>query len=118
MPRRLIHFYKYSPLKSRLLVWYHLDKWGEYMDNQGNGSFIAKAFEYAHEADPKALLFYNDYNECQPNKREKIYNITSRSAEEKIGRFFSIKTINRRKRFGNYWMSLVSQLVDYANVAQ
>ena len=25
--------------------------------------FIAKAFEYAHEADPNALLFYNDYNE-------------------------------------------------------
>src|SRR5690606_4870719 len=23
---------------------------------------IAKAFEYAHEADPDALLFYNDYN--------------------------------------------------------
>jgi len=24
--------------------------------------FIAKAFEYAHAADPKAILFYNDYN--------------------------------------------------------
>ncbi|MEO8174093.1 MAG: endo-1,4-beta-xylanase, partial [Sediminibacterium sp.] len=24
--------------------------------------FIAKAFEYAHQADPDALLFYNDYN--------------------------------------------------------
>jgi len=34
--------------------------------------FIAKAFEYAHEADPKALLFYNDYNETNPVKREKI----------------------------------------------
>ena len=28
--------------------------------------FIAKAFEFAREADPKALLFYNDYNECDP----------------------------------------------------
>ena len=28
--------------------------------------FIKKAFEYAHEADPKALLFYNDYNETNP----------------------------------------------------
>ncbi|WP_174887648.1 endo-1,4-beta-xylanase [Cohnella herbarum] len=36
-------------------------------------SFIAKAFEFAHEADPKALLFYNDYNESHPMKREKIY---------------------------------------------
>jgi endo-1,4-beta-xylanase len=34
--------------------------------------FIAKAFEYAHEADPKAVLFYNDYNEINPTKREKI----------------------------------------------
>ena len=33
---------------------------------------MAKAFEYAHEADPKALLFYNDYNETNPVKREKI----------------------------------------------
>jgi endo-1,4-beta-xylanase len=34
--------------------------------------FIAKAFQWAHEADPKALLFYNDYNEINPAKREKI----------------------------------------------
>lgn len=34
--------------------------------------FIAKAFQWAHEADPKALLFYNDYNEINPGKREKI----------------------------------------------
>ena len=31
--------------------------------------FIAKAFEYAHEADPNALLFYNDYNECDSVKQ-------------------------------------------------
>ena len=34
--------------------------------------FITKAFEYAHAADPDALLFYNDYNEINPVKREKI----------------------------------------------
>ncbi|MEK5059112.1 1,4-beta-xylanase [Paenibacillus sp. FSL H7-0326] len=38
-------------------------------------SFIAKAFEFAHEADPKALLFYNDYNESNPHKRERIYRL-------------------------------------------
>ncbi len=37
--------------------------------------FIAKAFQYAHEADPKALLFYNDCNECDPVKSQRIYNM-------------------------------------------
>ncbi|MEO5890009.1 MAG: endo-1,4-beta-xylanase [Ferruginibacter sp.] len=37
--------------------------------------YIAKAFQYAHEADPDALLFYNDYNEISPVKREKIYRL-------------------------------------------
>ncbi len=37
--------------------------------------FIEKAFEFAHEADPEALLFYNDYNECNPVKRAKIYKL-------------------------------------------
>lgn len=34
--------------------------------------FIDKAFEYAHAADPDALLFYNDYNEIDSIKRSKI----------------------------------------------
>jgi endo-1,4-beta-xylanase len=37
--------------------------------------FVAKAFEYAHEADPGALLFYNDYNEINAVKREKIFKL-------------------------------------------
>ena len=37
--------------------------------------FIRKAFEYAHNADPGALLFYNDYNETDPVKRDRIYNM-------------------------------------------
>jgi len=37
--------------------------------------FIAKAFEYAHAADPQAQLFYNDYNEINAVKREKIYKL-------------------------------------------
>ncbi len=40
--------------------------------------FIAKAFEYAHAADPKALLFYNDYNECDPVKSQRIYNMVKK----------------------------------------
>ncbi|HEY0743595.1 MAG TPA: endo-1,4-beta-xylanase [Chryseosolibacter sp.] len=37
--------------------------------------YIAKAFQYAHEADPDALLFYNDYNEIDPVKRKKIIRL-------------------------------------------
>ncbi len=34
--------------------------------------FIAKAFEYAHEADPNAILRYNDYGLEKPDKRAKL----------------------------------------------
>jgi endo-1,4-beta-xylanase len=36
----------------------------------GGPSFIEKAFRYAHEADPKAELYYNDYNIENPEKRD------------------------------------------------
>ena len=31
--------------------------------------YLQKAFQFAHEADPNAELYYNDYNEWQPAKR-------------------------------------------------
>ena len=40
--------------------------------------FIYKAFEYAHEADPNALLFYNDYNDAEPAKSQRIFNLVKR----------------------------------------
>jgi len=40
--------------------------------------FIAKAFEYAREADPNALLFYNDYNDADPQKSVRIYNMVKK----------------------------------------
>jgi GH35 family endo-1,4-beta-xylanase len=41
----------------------------------GGDEFIRKAFQFAREADPNALLFYNDYNAAVPAKRDKIYNM-------------------------------------------
>ncbi|MBP7934592.1 MAG: endo-1,4-beta-xylanase [Phycisphaerae bacterium] len=44
--------------------------------------FIVKAFEFAHEVDPQALLIYNDYNNELPGKREKQIRLL-RSLREK-----------------------------------
>jgi endo-1,4-beta-xylanase len=56
------------------------DKPGEYLRPSPwlqicGAEYIAKAFQWAHEADPGALLFYNDYNEISAVKREKIYRL-------------------------------------------
>lgn len=53
---------------------------GEYLRNSPylriiGEDYIEKAFRWAHEADPQALLFYNDYNEISPAKRQKIMRL-------------------------------------------
>lgn len=60
-------FYRHSP-------WYQIC--GE--------DYIIKAFEYAHAADPKALLFYNDYDTEDPKKREKIYTLLKKLLAAKV----------------------------------
>jgi endo-1,4-beta-xylanase len=40
--------------------------------------YIAKAFQWAHEADPDALLFYNDYNTEFAGRRDKVYNLVKK----------------------------------------
>ena len=56
------------------------DKPGEYLRASkwleiAGEEYIAKAFQWAHEADPNALLFYNDYDEINPVKRAKIIRL-------------------------------------------
>ncbi len=46
--------------------------------------FIAEAFRMAHEADPKALLFYNDYNESNPGKRDRIIRLVKSLLEQDV----------------------------------
>lgn len=46
--------------------------------------FIAKAFEYAHEADPKAILRYNDYGLENPAKRQKLITLIKELLAQKV----------------------------------
>ena len=46
--------------------------------------FIGLAFQFAHEADPDALLFYNDYETQRPAKRELILNLVRSLQKEGI----------------------------------
>ena len=46
--------------------------------------FIAKAFEYAHEADPDAILRYNDYGLENPAKRRKLIALIKSLKEEHV----------------------------------
>jgi endo-1,4-beta-xylanase len=46
--------------------------------------FIAKAFEYAHEADPDAILRYNDYGLENPAKRKKLIALIKSLQEKKV----------------------------------
>ena len=46
--------------------------------------FIAKAFEYAHEADPAAILRYNDYGLENPAKRQKLITLIKELQAKKV----------------------------------
>ncbi len=65
------------------------DKEGEFLRSSKwrdiiGDDFIEKAFQYARQADPSALLFYNDYNEFVPQKRDKIYKLVKSLLEKGI----------------------------------
>ena len=46
--------------------------------------FIDKAFEYAHAADPDAILFYNDYNTERKEKTDRIYTLLKKLKEKGV----------------------------------
>lgn len=77
--------------------------------------FIDKAFEYAHLADPDALLFYNDYNETNPTKRKKIIRLV----RELQDRGVPIHGIGLQAHWNIYGPSLAEieeALQDYASL--
>lgn len=47
-------------------------------------SYIAEAFKAAHEADPDAKLFYNDFYDYIPAKHTGIYNMLKRLLEQGV----------------------------------
>lgn len=46
--------------------------------------FIAKAFQYAHEADPDAILRYNDYGLENPAKRKRLISLVKDLQAQKV----------------------------------
>jgi len=54
--------------------------WAEHIPD-----YIAKSFQWAHEADPKAILFYNDYGQDgKPKKMQAILNMVKELQARKI----------------------------------
>ena len=85
--------------------------------------FIYKAFEFAHEADPDALLFYNDYNDAEPAKSQRIFNLVKRMKEAGV----PVDGIGMQGHYNVYGpsmadvdaaISLYSTIVDHIHVTE
>lgn len=58
--------------------------------------FAAKAFEYAHKADPQAELYYNDYSLYRPDKREGVIKLVKSLQAKGI----KVKAIGMQGHYG------------------
>lgn len=85
--------------------------------------FIREAFKAARKADPKALLFYNDYNECDPVKSQRIYKMVKEMKADGI----PIDGIGMQAHYNIYGPSeeevdkaitLYKQVVDHIHVTE
>jgi endo-1,4-beta-xylanase len=77
--------------------------------------YLEEAFRFAHEADPKAELYYNDYNEWHPEKRRAIKALVQKLKRENI----RIDGIGLQGHWGlNYPSSqeIDAMLTDYATL--
>ncbi|MEO3946010.1 endo-1,4-beta-xylanase [Gorillibacterium sp. CAU 1737] len=64
--------------------------------------YIEKAFQYAHEADPAAKLFINDYNTHESGKSQALYNLVARLKAKGV----PIHGIGHQTHIRNDWPSL------------
>ncbi|MCX7866765.1 MAG: endo-1,4-beta-xylanase [Limisphaera sp.] len=60
--------------------WLRPSGWSRFCDDE----FIAWAFRWTHQADPQALLIYNDYHNELPAKREKCLRLLRRLREQNV----------------------------------
>jgi endo-1,4-beta-xylanase len=72
--------------------------------------YIELAFQFAHEADPDAILFYNDYGLCDPIKRRKAIQLVKNLQEKNV----SIHAIGEQGHWNLEWPSIeeISNTID------
>lgn len=70
-------------------------KWLEIIGEE----YIQKAFIFAHQAAPEALLFYNDYNAVRADKCEKIYQLV----KDLLAKDVPIHGIGIQGHWNLYW---------------
>lgn len=70
--------------------------------------YLQKAFEFAHKADPEALLFYNDYNLYKPEKRAGTVRLVSALLEKGV----RIHGIGMQAHYGLYHPADMGEVED------